>query len=276
MLDKLLEKSYAKINLFLKIINKRSDGFHNIRSGVTLIDLCDEILAERDSSFSVEYIGEFAPINKNFDDCIIERLFKHFDLIKPNYKFKITKNIPIQSGLGSASSNAAAVLRILQKLKLYKKNKKNNFSSLSTDIPIFINQQDCLVRGIGDKIKKQIYPKYFFLLIKPEFNFSTTLMYKKITKDHIDYKCENDLNEINKFDEGNDFEKIILKENKKIINIFNFLKHLDGVIFSRITGSGSCCYATFDNKESAITAKKFFNIKYPNLWTFIAENNLLK
>ena len=274
MRDSLFEKSYAKINLFLKIIDKRNDGFHNIRSGVTLINLYDEVIAEKNSSFSVEYFGKFAPINKKFDDCVVEKIFSNFNLKKPNYKFKIKKNIPVQSGLGSASSNIATVLRILQKLKLITKNKKYNFATLGADVPIFINRQDCLVRGIGDKIISQLYPKYFFLLIKPEFNCSTKLMYSKITNDHIDYKINNDLNEINRFDVGNDFEKIIFKEHKDIINIFNFLKNIEGVIFSRVTGSGSCFYATFNNIDSAINAKKIFYKKYPNLWTFIAENNL--
>tara|TARA_Y100000590_G_scaffold441436_1_gene568148 strand:+ start:5332 stop:6162 length:831 start_codon:yes stop_codon:yes gene_type:complete len=267
------EKSYAKLNLFLKIVNKRKDGFHNIRSGITLINLYDEILVKSDSSFNLEYTGEFAPMNKKFDDCIIEKLFEHLNLIKPNYKFIIKKNIPIKSGLGSASSNVAAVLRILQKLKLYKNNEKNNLSSLGADIPLFINNQDCLVRGLGDKIAKKSYPKYFFLLVKPKIGHSTKYMYNKVRQKHIDYKKENDLNEINEFDVGNDFEKIVFKENKQLINIFNFLNDLEGVIFSRLTGSGSCLYATFDNKNTATKAKITFHNKYPELWSFIAENN---
>ncbi len=267
------EKSYAKLNLFLKIVNKRKDGFHNIRSGITLINLYDEILVKSDSSFNLEYTGEFAPMNKKFDDCIIEKLFEHLNLIKPNYKFTINKNIPIKSGLGSASSNVAAVLRILQKLKLYKKNEKNYLSSLGSDIPLFINDQDCLIRGVGDKLIKQIYPKYFFLLTKPEIGYSTKFMYNEVKQNHIDYTKENDLNEINEFDVGNDFEKIIFKKNKQLKNIFNFLNDSEGVIFTRLTGSGSCLYSAFDNKDTAFKAKKNFQNKYPKLWSFIAENN---
>ena len=62
MLDKIIEKSPAKINLFLKIINKRDDGFHNIRTGITFIDLYDEITVQPHNKFEVIYIrmnGEF-------------------------------------------------------------------------------------------------------------------------------------------------------------------------------------------------------------------------
>ena len=103
------ELSPAKLNLFLKIINKREDGYHNLRSGVTLVNLCDEVTAEKNAEFKIKYIGKFAPQNNSFEDCIVEKIFSIFNLLKPNYSFTIKKNIPIQSGLGSASSNAAAV-----------------------------------------------------------------------------------------------------------------------------------------------------------------------
>ncbi len=112
MLAEYKEISPAKINLFLKIISKRDDGYHNLRSGVTLINLYDEVAAEKSSDFEVKYIGQFAPPNNTFKDCIIEKIFSTFNLKKPQYCFTIKKNIPVQSGLGSASSNAAAVLRI--------------------------------------------------------------------------------------------------------------------------------------------------------------------
>ena len=63
MLDKIVEKSPAKINLFLKIVNKRDDGFHNIRTGITFINLYDEITVNPHNKFEVNYIGLFAPKN---------------------------------------------------------------------------------------------------------------------------------------------------------------------------------------------------------------------
>jgi len=104
------EISPAKINLFLKIIGKRDDGYHNLRSGVTLINLYDEVSAKKSSAFKVKYTGEFAPPDNSFKDCIVEKIFSKFKIVKPQYSFTIKKNIPVQSGLGSASSNAAAVL----------------------------------------------------------------------------------------------------------------------------------------------------------------------
>ena len=143
------ELSPAKLNLFLKIINKRNDGYHNLRSGVTLINIFDEVIAKQDSKFSVRYVGEFSPRNNKFQDCIVEKIFLKFNLPKPNYCFTIKKNIPIMSGLGSASSNAATVIRILEKLN-YKDLKNKNFTEIGADVPFFIRNHDSLIRKIGD------------------------------------------------------------------------------------------------------------------------------
>ena len=111
----------AKLNLFLKILNKRTDNYHNIRTGITFINLFDKITVEKSSFFKIYYIGKFAPVNNFYTDCILERLFETFRISKPRLNFIVEKNIPVQSGLGSASSNAAAMFRILEKMNIYKK-----------------------------------------------------------------------------------------------------------------------------------------------------------
>ena len=83
MKDKFIELAPAKINLFLKILNKRTDNYHNIRSGITFINLFDKITVEKSTSFKINYIGKFAPENNFYSDCILERLFETF-LIKKN------------------------------------------------------------------------------------------------------------------------------------------------------------------------------------------------
>ena len=74
---------------------------------------------------------------------------------------------------------------------------------------------------------------------------------------------------------GNDFEKIITRTNEEITQILNFFKDLEYVIFSRMTGTGSCCYAAFDKKKDADNAQKIFVKKFPLLWTLITENNAI-
>ena len=91
MKDKYIELAPAKINLFLKILNKRADNYHNIRSGITFINLFDEISYEKNSSFKINYIGKFSPKNNLYIDCILERLFETFRINKPRLNFIVKK-----------------------------------------------------------------------------------------------------------------------------------------------------------------------------------------
>ena len=268
------EISPAKINLFLKIISKRDDGYHNLRSGVTLINLHDEVSAQKSSEFNIKYIGEFAPPDNSFKDCIVEKIFSKFKIAKPQYCFTIKKNIPVQSGLGSASSNAAAVLRILKKLD-YKEVKTINFSEIGADIPLFVENQDSLVRGIGDITIKQSFPKYYFLLIKPIQNCSTEEMYNEVDVKDINFDLNFDTDEISEFDMGNDFEIIADRKYPEIATLLKFMRGFSEVIFSRLTGSGSCIYSAFDKKDSAEKALEIFKARFPDHWAVVVENNFL-
>ena len=274
--NSITEKSPAKINLFLKIINRREDNYHNIRTGITRINLCDEIEVNPSDKFNVNYKGPFAPENNKFDDCIIKKIFSFLNITPPNISFSITKNFPYQAGLGSASSNAATVIKILENLEIINKKNIFDYTSLGSDIPFFLNRHDSLVRGRGDLISNIIFPKYFFLIIKPNFNCSTEKMYNTFIPSDFDYNIEEDIEEINDNDNGNDFEKVVKKLEPDFNSIYNKMDNFEDSIFTRLTGSGSCIFSVFENKLLAENAKTLFLETYPNLWAAVAENNNIK
>ncbi len=275
MAVKFKELAPAKLNLFLKIVSKRDDGYHNIRSGVTLIDLFDEVIAEEDSKFSIKYTGEFSPQNNKFQNCIVEKIFTKFNLVKPNYCFTIQKNTPIMSGLGSASSNAAAVIRILEKLN-YKNLKYKNFAEIGADVPFFVNNHDSLIREIGDVVIKKSFPKYYFLIVKPKYDCSTKEMYNQINIDNFNYDLNFDTDDINEVDNGNDFELVLDSKFIEIKNLLKFMRDLPDVIFSRLTGSGSCIFSAFESKKNANNSSLIFKEKFPLLWSRVVENNFIQ
>ena len=275
MLDKIIEKSPAKINLFLKIINKRQDGYHNIRTGITFLNLHDEITIEPHQKFKVIYSGKFSPKNNIFNDCIVTRLFPYLKMNPPNLLISIKKNFPYQGGLGSASSNVATVIKMLENLDIIERKNIFDYTKLGSDVPLFLNQKDGLVRGKGDLISNIIFPKYYFLLIKPRFNCSTEKMYNFFSSSDFDYNAEFDLDDINDQDNGNDFEKILKKIQPEFTTIYDYLVNLEGTIFTRLTGSGSCLFSVFEKKQDAENAKNNFNKDFPELWNITTENNLL-
>ena len=275
MLDKITEKSPAKINLFLKIINKRKDGYHNIRTGITFLNIHDEISIEPHQRFKVIYSGKFSPEGNSFHDCIVTRLFSFLQIEPPKILVSINKNFPYQAGLGSASSNVATVIKILENLELIERRNIFDYVNLGSDIPLFLNQKDSLVRGKGDLISNIIFPKYYFLIIKPSFVCSTKNMYNSLTSFDFDFNSDFDLEDMNDQDNGNDFEKVLRKIQPEFIKIYHYLENLEGVIFTRLTGSGSCLFSVFEKKEDAENAKINFSRDFPTLWNTTTENNLL-
>jgi len=280
MQDKIKIFTPAKLNMFLKVLGRRFDGYHIIRSGITFIDLFDELEIKKSKSNKtcVRYIGPFKPKKDIYNDCIILKTLKFLNLdIKVNLEVKITKNIPVQAGLGAASSNAAALIQALETMQIVKKKDPKEYVPLGSDIPCFLFQQNCFVTGIGEILHPQQFPKYYFLLVKPKSNNSTEDMYKKLKYEIGSYNKNSFTEEIqiNDEDTGNDFEKIVFKENTEIKEIIEFLDKLEHALFSRMTGSGSCCYSVFEKKEHALKANEFFKSNFSDLWSYVCENNTI-
>jgi len=268
----------AKLNIFLKVLGRRSDGYHIIRSGITFIDLYDEVEINISNKMCIRYKGPFRPKGNTYDDCMILKTLKFLGLSKNlNLDLTITKNIPVQGGLGSASTNAAALIQGLEAMKLITKKEPNIYTMLGADIPCFLFQKNCVVTGIGEIIHQQTFPKYYFLLVKPNFENSTKDIYNKLDYDIDSYGRISEYEEIqiNIDDIGNDFERVVFRENSEILEIIEFLESLDEVIFSRMTGTGSCCYAVFEKKEFALKANVIFKSNFPDLWSCVCENNTI-
>ena len=276
MLDKQIIYAPAKLNLFLKIHERRDDGYHNIRSGITFINLFDVIEIKRSKTMKISYHGPYKPENGFYSNCIIQKTIHFLGLEnRINFEISIEKNIPVQAGLGSASTDAAGFIQGLDKMQLIEIQEISTYASLGADIPSFLFAHNCLVRGIGELIFKKNFPKYFFLIVKPSINFSTKEMYKKIPSINLQHTNVENENEINEDDIGNDFEKILRNNFRVVKEILDFLDNLNETIFSRMTGSGSCCYAAFETKKLADEAQVNFQSAYPELWTFVGENNTI-
>ena len=162
----------AKLNLFLKVEGQRSDGYHEIRTGVTFIDLYDEINIDLAKETSIIYHGRFAPESGHFENDIIH---KTIDYINKLYKkdiflsVAIKKNIPTGAGLGSGSVDAAALIRALNSLGITDDNiDHTKLSLIGADINMCLGSKDCIATGIGEKVTRtKGFQQYCFVLIKP-------------------------------------------------------------------------------------------------------------
>ncbi len=178
-------KSPAKINLFLKLIRKRVDGFHDLESLFAFLDLADDLEVKKTGEFKLEVSGEFAQLldpKKNLFTKILDFFAEEFHIEK-NLHIRIKKNIPISAGLGGGSSNAANFMKILNDifgLNLSKNDLQKISLKFGSDIPFFFENQASVIRGRGEKIKN--FPNFDpipALLINPKIELSTKEIFTK-------------------------------------------------------------------------------------------------
>ena len=134
-------KSYSKINLSLRVINKLKNGMHNIETNSVLINLFDEIDININKKDIILFKGRFKNKinlkNNTIKDTLA--LLRKFNIIKNNYKIIIKKNIPVYAGLGGGTSNSASIVRYFLKNKLNAKLIKAFEQKIGSDFRLFLN-----------------------------------------------------------------------------------------------------------------------------------------
>ena len=272
--------SYAKVNIGLKILSKRSDGYHNISTVFQEIDLCDSLINSKldgplKFSSNVDWLK-----NDQSNLCV-----KAYNYIKNLYgiggaNIVLKKNISRGSGLGSGSSNAAAVmkgLRDIYNLKVVDGELIKIGSKIGADVPFFINGSTQIGEGIGERltgINSLIKAKY--LIVTPSIRIDTKWAYSQF-KNNLD-NCSSPTKFSNSFRGKsinldtlkffeNDFESVVFPTYPEIGAIKSKLFAL-GARFASLSGSGSTVFGIFDDNANLNKAFSHFS---PIHKTFIAH-----
>jgi len=253
--------SPAKVNLFLKVISKRPDGYHNIVSIVDIISLCDIIHIEAipDDAVTVKDDKGVLP------DGMANTVYRAVVALKERFKISsgvtifIEKNIPIGSGLGGPSSNAATVLKQLAKIwnielgeaKFYEIGK-----NIGADVPLFLYGKPCIMSGIGDEISPIELPDLWYVIIYPNVSISTRRVYEDVKI--VLTKKQNDIKLVAKFNSAQEVSSILENDLEKIgILLCPAIQTIKerlidaGARGALMSGSGSSVFGIFDNEEAA-------------------------
>jgi len=272
-------KSFSKINLSLNINSKLKNGLHDIQSYYCLINLFDKIKIRKidKKKDKVVFFGPFVKHIKKSNNSITNllKLLRKLELISGYYSVNVIKNIPVFSGLGGGTSNAASVLKFLLKGKVSKKILEKVEKLIGSDLRLFFHKQGFLqnLRTIKT-IKKQ---KLFFLLSRPNIICSTKKIYSKVKKyskkKKFNFqKIKNKKGFINYIlEQNNELQSIVEEEYPSIKILLKDINTEKGCHFSRMSGSGSVCYGLFNNESNAKKALNKIKTKHPKFWFSIAK-----
>ncbi|WP_159715486.1 4-(cytidine 5'-diphospho)-2-C-methyl-D-erythritol kinase [Blochmannia endosymbiont of Camponotus nipponensis] len=254
--------SPGKINLFLYIIGRRLDGYHYLQTLFQFIDYGDTIKISVTNSGKIRLFTAMKSLIY-CNNLIIQaaKLLQHY--CWPNKKpvfgadIFIDKVLPIGSGLGGASSNAATTLLILnQKWRCYlNKNVLMDLGlMLGADVPVFIYGHSTFAEGIGDILTPVSLPEKWYLIIVPPISISTSWVFQMYKLRNYCYSPYRSMRELLSMSFRNDFEKII-KEIFPEINIY--FTCLSQFTLARLTGTGSCIFSEFNTEYLAYQVQSY-------------------
>lgn len=274
-MEEIYVKARAKINLNLEILDKREDNYHNIKSVFQKINLYDEMYIKKTNSNKFELQTNIESIN-NSENIIYKAYVKLKEKFKniTGIKVILNKKIPMQAGLAGGSTDCASFILGITKLfnlGLSKNEIESIGKSLGADVVPCLYNRAVIAEGIGDIITTiNTNFKYYMVIIKPKISCNTREMYKRIDEE----------NQIKKIDKTNEIVRALQKNDIKLIanNLYNSFEEVmqdkklvqsikdelikNGAIGSLMTGSGSCVYGIFEDKQMAKYAYKRLKEKY--------------
>jgi 4-diphosphocytidyl-2-C-methyl-D-erythritol kinase len=267
----------AKINLSLRILDRRPDGFHEIETLITPISLYDKIDIEKQNRW-IDFTCDDPTLSTGDDNLVVRaaKLFFEQTQIKSGVSIKLEKKIPHGAGLGGGSSDAAATLRALDQLfetKLSREELAKLGSAIGSDVPFFLFESAAVCKGRGEIVgPAKLKRKLSILLLKPEFGVASGWAYSRWRESKeipgISYHPQN-------FDGqsfANDLERPVFEKFVFLAQLKTWLLKQTEVSAALMSGSGSTVFAVLRDKANgdslAARARKEMDQK---IWTCACE-----
>jgi 4-diphosphocytidyl-2-C-methyl-D-erythritol kinase len=250
--------SPAKLNLHLRVLGRREDGYHNLQTAFQFIDWCDYLTFNKASHQDIMLDG--APEDIPNDQNLIVKAalaIKPYATQHCGINIHLEKNLPMGAGLGGGSSNAATTLVALNQIwqcKLSNKSLQAIGAKLGADVPIFIYGQSAWAEGIGEQLTPYNFPEIDYLLLLPNLHVSTAKIFtdKALTRDSKSIKIraltESECGWNNDLLGYNDCESVVMSKYPEIATAKDWLNAQNPTY---MTGTGSCLYSGFDNRNLA-------------------------
>ena len=260
----------AKLNLFLHIIGRRSDGYHLLQSVFQLIDWCDVLTLKPISENEIRRINPIAGVPTE-EDLVVRaaRLLKGFCKTDQGAEISLKKIIPIGAGLGGGSSDAASTLiglNHLWNLHLDIATLSQLGLKLGADVPFFIFGQNAFVEGIGERLQAIPLETQDFLVIFPNQGIATAEIFQdpELTRDHAPITIDRFLASPMSF-QSNDCQAVAVRNCPEVKQALDWIYKAVPHSAPCMSGSGSSVFAALDPKTDTENLKNLLQ-NLPKGW----------
>jgi 4-diphosphocytidyl-2-C-methyl-D-erythritol kinase len=264
----------AKLNLFLHVVGRRADGYHDLQTLFQLIDLCDRIgLAPREDGVIERLVGMDGVAPEQDLTVRAARALQRHTGTRLGANLHIIKHIPAGGGLGGGSSDAATALLGLNRLwktGLGPRELATLGLTLGADVPLFVHGASAWAEGRGERLAPQALPPRWFLIVHPRVSVSTAEIFQapELTRN-------SSLITIRAAAAGptrNDCEPVVRARYPEVAAALDWLDGqlapLDGRQGARLTGTGACIFASFEREQDARRVAQ----QVPDRWnSFVAR-----
>ena len=241
----------AKLNLDLRITGRRADGYHELESIFTLIDLQDTLDIEPRDDGRIVLHTPLSDVPPEQDLCVrAARALQNFSGCLKGADIRVEKRIPTGGGLGGGSSDAATVLMVLNRLwdlNLPSNTLQKIGLTLGADVPFFLFGQSAFARGIGEILTPLALPPQWYVLVRPNVHVATPKVFAHPDLPRDSTPCAApSFAALQPF--RNDMQAVVLAEYPPVTAAFRLLQDYGN---PRMTGSGACLFLAFDNAAEA-------------------------
>ena len=282
------EDARAKVNLTLRVVGRRVDGYHDLESVVAFADCTDRLTLTEGPQLQLKTTGPLADDCGELADNLVLKAAQLLSERVPDLKvgaFTLDKVLPVAAGIGGGSADAAAALRLLARINGLEPGdaRLSEAAQLTgADVPVCLASRACVMTGVGETLAPLALPKLPCVLVNPRVAVATKDVFARLglrngellvgATDVIEAFIWPDdgasaSDWIEAFASGtNDLEAPAIKIQPVIADALAALRHADGSRLARMSGSGASCFAIFDDTMAAATAARQIQLAHPGWW----------
>jgi 4-diphosphocytidyl-2-C-methyl-D-erythritol kinase len=278
----LADTAFAKVNLTLRILGKRQDGYHEIESLVVFADIGDHLALAPGGDITLEVEGPLAAQAGPDGDNLVIKAAHALARQMSNFtagKFTLTKFLPAQAGIGGGSADAAAALRLLARANGLASDDPRLFQAAretGADVPVCLDPQPRWMRGIGDVLSAPVsLPQLPAVLVRPDVALATKDVFVALKAAPLTARPTAALPDLPADAAGfvhfiaaraNDLERPATSIAPQVVAALSSLRTQPLCLLARMSGSGSACFGVFGSPQAASDAARTLAANHPSWW----------